>query len=72
MTLKQKAESIHTKMYFIISNNGQFTGEHSIPHKWEEAKKCSIIAIDEVIEAIDATGLHTAYWQEIKEQINKL
>jgi len=51
MTPKEKATSIVDTMYLIISNNGQFTGEHSIPFKFEEAKKCALIAVDEIIES---------------------
>jgi hypothetical protein len=78
MTPQEKAEAIHTKMYFIISNNGQFTGEHSIPHKWEEAKKCAIIAADETKEQLisnlsnDISSIHAIYWEKVKQEIEKL
>lgn len=78
MTLKEQAEYLHTKMYFIISNNGQFTGEHSIPHKWEEAKKCAIVAADRIKEELvsnlsnDESAIHAIYWEKVKQEIEKL
>jgi len=81
MTPKEKAESLVDRMYFIISNNGQFTGLHSIPNKFEEAKKCALVAVDEISKTV--LGLnrhhteyirdeHIPYWEEVKQEIEKL
>jgi hypothetical protein len=70
-------------MYFIISNNGQFTGVHSIPNKFIEAKKCALIAVDEIIKTLnyDIKDLDVRgnilldlikYWREVKQEIEKL
>ena len=80
MIPKEKAESLVDRMYFIISNNGQFTGVHSIPNKFAEAKKCALIAVDEIIESVlpssdfggDINKNTVEYWQEVKQEIEKL
>jgi len=83
MTPKEKATSIVDTMYLIISNNGQFTGEHSIPFKFEEAKKCALVAVDEISKTVLGLGLnkhhteyirdeHIPYWEEVKQEIEKL
>jgi hypothetical protein len=70
MTPKDKANELVDRMYFIISNNGQFTGVHSIPNKFAEAKKCALIAVDELI--YDTQDITDSYWEEVKQEIEKL
>jgi|LakMenE18May11ns_1017448.scaffolds.fasta_scaffold8303088_1 hypothetical protein len=48
-------------------------------NKWESsmsykrAKQCSLIAVDEVINSMTvATSVHLPYWQEVKQEIEKL
>jgi hypothetical protein len=75
MTPKDKANKLVDRMYFIISNNGQFTGVHSIPNKFTEAKKCALIAVDELWNESDyADGYYqrSVYWNEVKQEIEKL
>ena len=83
MTPKDKANELVDRMYFIISNNGQFTGVHSIPNKFAEAKKCALIAVDEIIKTLnyDIKDLDVRgnilldlikYWREVKQEIEKL
>lgn len=78
MSPKEKAKELADRMYYTISNNGSYTGENSIPHKWKEGKKCALIAVDEVLSFIDNQmqgWLDTdwvSYWNNVKEEINKL
>jgi hypothetical protein len=80
MNPKEKAQELVDRMYFIISNNGQFTGVHSIPNKFAEAKKCALIVVDEIIETLnyDIKDLDVRgsvlidliiYWREVKQEI---
>jgi hypothetical protein len=77
MTPKEKAKQLVDRMYFIISNNGQFTGVHSIPNKFIEAKKCALIAVDEIIKANPTELLADPYefysskghWEQVKQEI---
>jgi hypothetical protein len=68
MTPQEKAESLVDRMYFIISNNGQFTGIHSIPNKFTEAKKCALIAVNEIIESReDDSAFDDTMWENASE-----
>ena len=73
MSSQEKANQLVDSMYLIISNNGQFTGEHSIPFKFEEAKKCALITVSEIVEVLskDINPL-VNYWFEVKQEIEKL
>ena len=71
MTPKEKATIIVDTMYLIISNNGQFIGEHSIPFKFEEAKKCALVCCNEVLGYMGADRGY-AFWSEVKQEIEKL
>jgi hypothetical protein len=67
MTPKEKALELVTKYY------GHFTAHISI------AKKCSLIAVDEILSDYKNYLLHEnteykglMYWQEVKNEIEKL
>jgi hypothetical protein len=66
MTPKEKALDIYHKMHYqnqIVSI---------------EAKQCALIAVDEILGDIDDSILHPQnkeaidYWQEVKQEIEKL
>lgn len=70
MTQKLKAEELVRKYYtFGLNNPAQ-------SFSWYECKECSLIAVDEIIEndkknyGID--GFVVKYWQEVKNEIEKL
>ncbi len=81
MTPKEKAEDLVAK--YDIKVEVMFT-EHSIPSiinadmLLSSAKKCALIAVDEIAHNID--GLDDSvwysntysYWQEVKQEIEKL
>jgi hypothetical protein len=85
MTPKKKAEELVEKMmlysYEKIENekNTKYIVDNKI--KKEYAKQCALIAVEEILNAIyneDFDGHlideHNAasYWQEVKQEINKL
>ena len=86
MTPKEKAGWLNERFYFSLPNNGSFTGPNNINDRWEEAKKCALIAVDQTIETskdiYDDTISNTAgytghlgmrsYWKEVKQEIEKL
>jgi hypothetical protein len=72
MTPKEEAKRIVNLMYFTISNNGSYTGENSMPNKFKEAKKCASIAIDEITKEINSLGFSEPYWDQVKQEIEKL
>lgn len=75
MTPKEKAEELVSKYYDI---EWLYEGYNIFMPK-EKAKQCALIAVDEIIEAIDFDWMevqnlervHT-YWQEVKQEIEKL
>ena len=78
---KQKAKDLIDKFYFSLPNNGGFTGLCNINDRWEEGKKCALIAVDEILDIIEDDGFTFAeyhdkktieYWFEVKQEINKL
>jgi hypothetical protein len=62
MTPKEKAEDLFNKMAFEVCLT--------------EAKQCALIAVDEILNALDENQwqnkLFIDYWQEIKQEIEKL
>jgi hypothetical protein len=72
MTPKEKAEELVNKFY-EIENNSDYFGVN-----WKIAKQCALIAVDEVIQQL--TPIEKApnnksafqYWQEVKNEIEKI
>lgn len=77
MTPKEKAKDLVNKMYFSRKYK---EGEDYIPEQaLIHAKECALIAVDEIINAIDFDWMEVqnldrqhAYWQEVKNEIEKL
>ena len=69
MTSKEKAEELVNK--YLAIQFGDFPTT--------EAKQCALIAVDEIIQAIDFDWMEVqnldrehAYWEEVKQEIEKL
>ena len=65
MTAKEKAEEL-VKKFFDATNIYTF-----------EAKDCALIAVDEILSMYLCSGcqdccVNTNYWQEVKQEIEKL
>jgi hypothetical protein len=75
MTQEEKAKELFDKFYSAIPNDEM--GEN-----YNSAKQCALIAVDEILEicSLDClTNLHNHefeakfnYWQEVKQEIEKL
>jgi hypothetical protein len=69
MSPKEKGEDIYQMMAFAIK--GVYPN-----FDYEGAKKCAIIAVDETIKAVQSDWSfmekRKEYWQEVKQEINKL
>jgi hypothetical protein len=66
MTPKEKADSIFQQMYKILWH----TNSNPI-----HCKECALIAVDEIINSVDdehVSDIFNDYWQEVKQEINKL
>ena len=71
MTPKEKAKDLVEKYYHLFS----VTLENTI--SIYEAKNCALIAIDEILNAIDwhefeTPNLQLYYWEKVKNEIEKL
>ena len=64
MKPKEKAEQLTNK--FLLST--------PITCDIEDAKRCALIAVDEMIEELIVTDFANrfSYWQEVKQEIEKL
>ena len=78
MTPEEKAKKLVNKFYYSLPNNGSIKeGINSCESRWKEAVMCALIALDEIINSVVVTNLTVAenqfnYWEEVKEEINKL
>jgi len=79
----EKAKQLVHKFYFSLPNNGGFTGPCNINDRWDEGKMCATIAVDEIINSNPTSQLsdpflgnrtyeNVNYWQQVKQEINKL
>lgn len=70
-TPKQIAIELVDKMYF---SRRYKEGEDYIPAEaWKHAKKCALIAVDEILKILDAElGDPVEHWQQVIQEINKL
>ena len=81
MTPKEKAEELVDKYYnilpfdkYVITKDEDLSWEYN---DWEEAKKCALIAVDEILNTIEYSSQadelsKVNYWQEVKQEIEKL
>ena len=65
MTPKEKAQELFDKMVFQIEWNAPPSSVNGV------AKQCTLIAVDEIIES-DTQFYYGNYWQEVKQEIEKL
>ena len=60
-TPQEKAKELFRKVYFLDSKIWQDT-----------AKQITLIMVDEILGMVDEDSLYFEYWNEVKEEINKL
>lgn len=79
MTPTEKARDLVHKFYISLPNNGGFTGINSINSRWIEGKQCALMAVSEVIDALDqsliditADDADIEWWKEVKQEIEKI
>jgi len=74
MTPKDKAKELIDKFNFSIDHN---TKVYTIYQNVDESKRCALIAVDEIIDAIDWHEFETPnkeinYWLDVRKEINNL
>ena len=68
MTPKEKGLELYNKIYGQTPTRGS---ELEIKEDQEFAKQCALIAIDEIIKVAYWNNVKE-YWQEVKQEIEKL
>ena len=70
MTPKEKAEELVKKMFNVDLECENEAMCMLYPH----AVRCALIAVDEIINYLEVDGFSTQikYWQEVKQEIEKL
>ncbi len=79
MTPQEKAEDIVDKFYNVIGKNYS-KGDGFGTQLFEEAKQCALIAVDELLDSYTKEKSYgyiisdkiIPYWQEVKQEIQKL
>jgi hypothetical protein len=70
MTPKEKAKELVSKFNF------EHTGDsYTIFQNVDESKRCALIAVDEIIQAMDNVMLPNPfkqYWNKVKQEIQEL
>ena len=77
MTPQEKAEELFWKYRPIIAGKQFVTGLVLMSEAKELTKQCALIAVDEIINTIEYSSQadelsKVNYWQEIKQEIEKL
>jgi hypothetical protein len=84
MTLKEKAYELVDKFFMPLPLTSQvLTKVNNITFEyddWEVAKKCALIAVDEILDSYSKEKSHgyiisdriIIYWKEVKQEIEKL
>ena len=77
MTPKEKAEYLFKEYYSYLKANLMNDKE-----AWEDAKVCALMAVDEIINVVKRyetkkgrlliDNINLLYWQEVKQEIEKL
>jgi hypothetical protein len=66
MTVKEKANELVDKMLESLYDNGSLSFKRIL---FAKAKQCALIAVDEVL---NIGCIEVPYWQEVKQEIEKL
>jgi len=69
MTPKEKAKELVNKNYKIFEDDED---EHFIDTSKRISKQCALIAVDEILGLIFLSQAEINYWQQVKQEIEKL
>jgi hypothetical protein len=70
MKPKEKAKTLVNRFYYSLPNNGSFTGINSVESRYQEAKQCALIAIDEILQTVDDGNWN--FYKQVQEEIEQL
>ena len=70
MTPQENAKELVNSMGISVSYGTNYTGGDDIPmYRNQYAKECALIAVDEILSI---QVVKNGYWQEVKQEIEKL
>jgi len=69
MQAKDKAKELVEKFHNILNINQSTFWD---AEKYEQAKQCALICVDEIIDAMYIENRGNPFWQEVKQEINRL
>lgn len=75
MTHKEKAKDLVNRFYYTLPNNGSREGINSTTRRYQEAIKCALIAVDEVLNVTnrDVNYQNTyLFFLEVKQEIKNI
>ena len=70
MIPKEKAKTLVNRFYYSLPNNGSFTGINNVESRYQEAKQCALIAIDEILQTVDDDNWN--FYRQVQEEIEQL
>ena len=70
MKPKEKAKTLVNRFYYSLPNNGSFTGINNVESRYQEAKQCALIAIDEILQTVDDGNWN--FYKQVQEEIEQL
>ena len=68
MMPKEKAQDLFYKYLLYFP---EFYNDLEYDYNSEDAKQCALIAVNEILNVIH-TNMEDRYWQEVKQEIEKL
>ncbi len=74
MEPKERANNLVDKFYYRLPNNGSYSGINSIVSRYDEAKQCALITVDEIVKSKPYwdTQEEFEYWEQVKDEIINL
>ena len=79
MTAKETVNHLINRFYYLLPNNGSFAGVNNIASRHEEAKRCALVATEEMMTVLPFTDLNTSlgkycekerkFLQEVQQEI---
>ena len=71
MTAKEKAKELLKRFMSIEDSKSEFI-KGSVLLTSTEAKQCALICVDEILKAMYVENRGNPYWNEVKQEIEKL
>ncbi len=80
MTHKEKAKDLVNRFYYTLPNNGSREGINSTTRRYQEAIKCALITVDNMIEELklllfinyNLLNDRLIYWKEVKKEMENI